>query len=297
LGPLENLNLSGWEPFLRPEFAEICSEFIRNNHARQIYCPTNGWYTQKTEAQLGQLLHGTDLELFTIELSIDGMPEFHDRFRAKKGSFDRLLETYDMLAGLQQNHPQLQIHSITTATAENIGQIVPLSRFLHERCPGMNRHNIALLRGERKRATLLAPSICEYQDVTREVGRIWAGRKDRSAARVVDPMLHWAKAETSRRGGQVVPCRAGILTGVVYANGDVSLCEQHTPLGNLRSNTFLEIWHSPQAVQLRRRIADKECSCTNEIFLWSSLAFQPVPLMRALGATGTLREALVTLIK
>src|SRR5580765_7718571 len=29
LGPIENLNLSGGEPFLRREFAEICRQFIR----------------------------------------------------------------------------------------------------------------------------------------------------------------------------------------------------------------------------------------------------------------------------
>lgn len=297
LGRIENLNLSGGEPFLRPEFAEICREFIHNNRVRQIYCPTNGWYTEKTEVQVRRLMRDPDFELFTIELSLDGLAGFHDQFRGKPGSFARLLETYDMLAELQRGEPRLQIHSVTTATAENVGQIVPLSGFLHERCPAMNRHNIALLRGDRKRATMLGPSIAAYMDAAREVDRIWAGRKDRSAARVVDPMLHWAKAETERRDTQAVPCRAGILTGVVYANGDVSLCEQHAPLGNLRQKPFLEIWHSPEAVELRRRIWDRQCSCTNEIFLWSSLAFQPVPLMNALRATSTWGRALETLVR
>src|SRR5215218_8607398 len=35
LGPIENLNLSGGEPFLRKEFAEICLQFVRHNGARQ----------------------------------------------------------------------------------------------------------------------------------------------------------------------------------------------------------------------------------------------------------------------
>ena len=50
LGPIENLNLSGGEPFLRKEFAEICRQFIRQNQVRQIYVPTNGWYTDKIVA-------------------------------------------------------------------------------------------------------------------------------------------------------------------------------------------------------------------------------------------------------
>src|SRR5207247_3562084 len=37
LGRIENLNLSGGEPFLRKEFAEICLQFVRKNAVRQIY--------------------------------------------------------------------------------------------------------------------------------------------------------------------------------------------------------------------------------------------------------------------
>src|SRR3954469_965452 len=31
LGDFEQLNLSGGEPFIRPDFAEVCGLFIRNN--------------------------------------------------------------------------------------------------------------------------------------------------------------------------------------------------------------------------------------------------------------------------
>ena len=36
LGPIENLSLSGGEPFLRREFADICRAFIRTNGVKQI---------------------------------------------------------------------------------------------------------------------------------------------------------------------------------------------------------------------------------------------------------------------
>src|SRR5689334_25178375 len=43
LGRFEQLNLSGGEPFLRKEFAEICGLFLRNNGVKRIYVPTNGY--------------------------------------------------------------------------------------------------------------------------------------------------------------------------------------------------------------------------------------------------------------
>ena len=90
-----------------------------------------------------------------------------------------------------------------------------------------------------------------------------------------------AKVKTAEAQTQVVPCKAGILSGVVYANGDVSMCEQHPPIGNLRKQSFPEIWNGEVARKLRESIANKECFCTNEVFLWPSVAFQPAPLLKA----------------
>ena len=42
-------------------------------------------------------------------------------------------------------------------------------------------------------------------------------------------------------------------------------------IGNLRNKTFPEIWNSPEARALRGQIERKECYCTTEVFMWSSL--------------------------
>ena len=105
---------------------------------------------------------------------------------------------------------------------------------------------------------------------------------------IVDPMLTWAKVRTARERRQVIPCQAGVLSAVVYANGDDGVCEtlaSHPILGNLREKSFREIWSSPEAVEARRRISCKECHCTNEVFLWPSVVFQPFELARALAGT------------
>src|SRR5271157_4932704 len=76
LGRIETLNLSGGEPFLRPEFAEICRQFIQHNRVRQIYVPTNGYFTERTVKQITGTLEEKDLDLFVAEISLDGMEEF-----------------------------------------------------------------------------------------------------------------------------------------------------------------------------------------------------------------------------
>lgn len=292
LGQFENLNLSGGEPFLRKEFAEICSLFIHNNGVRQIYVPTSGFFPERTEAQLRKVLLEPSLELFVCEISLDGMPEYHNRFRGNPKSFDNAMATYEMLARLQREDHRLRIHSIATATHENIDELRALTKFLHERCPAMDHHNLAIIRGDRKNPSLVGPALTRYTELYQYVRSVWDDREQGRFGGIVEPLLQWAKKLVIETDTQYVPCTAGNLTGVVYANGDVSVCENHSPLGNLRQQSFFEIWDSPKANALRRAIAAKQCHCTNEVFLWPSIVFQPLQLARALwGAKPWSRKA------
>lgn len=284
LGPIENLNLSGGEPFLRKEFAEICRKFIQTNGVKQIYVPTNGYYTDKTVAAITEVLKEPSLDMFVAELSLDGMPEFHDKFRVAPNSFKKAMETYDALAELQKSDARLRIHSISTATDVNMDEIRKLTTYLYQRCPQMDHHNLAIIRGDRKNPTLRGPVLKQYEDLYEYIRRLWAPREVGRFGSSVEPMLQWAKVETVKKEKQVIPCKAGRISGVVYANGDVGVCEIHKPIGNLRQKPFPEIWHSEEARKLRESIAARECYCTTEVFLWSSIVYQPLPLAKAIVA-------------
>ena len=282
LGPVENLNLSGGEPFLRREFSEICRQFIRVNGVRQIYVPTNGWYTDKIVQGVTETLQEDSLDIFAVELSLDGMAEFHDTFRVTPGSFNRAMATYDALVDLQRKDPRLRIHSISTATDVNVDEIFQLTTYLYDRCPAMDHHNLAIIRGDRKNPALKTPDLSRYRELYDYIRRLWAPREKGRYGGIVEPMLQWAKLETLERQTQVAPCRAGVLTAVVSANGDVSVCEMHEPLGNLRQQPFWDIWRSDRANALRASIGRKECHCTTEVFLWPSIVYQPTHMLHAM---------------
>ena len=282
LGRIENLNLSGGEPFLRKDFAEVCRQFIRHNQVRQIYVPTNSWFKDKMIAQISSTLEEPSLELFVVEMSLDGLGEFHDRFRVSPGSFARAMDTYDALEKLQERDPRLRIHSISTATAVNMDEIRRLTTYLYDRCPRMDHHNLAIMRGDPKNPSLQVPDLGEYTSLYEYIRSLWAPREEGRFGGSVEPMLQWAKVRSIQEQRQVVPCRAGVLSAVVYSNGDVSVCELHEPLGNLRQQSFWEIWNSEAARERRRSVACAECWCTTEVFLWPSFTFQPGQLARAM---------------
>jgi MoaA/NifB/PqqE/SkfB family radical SAM enzyme len=285
LGRVENLNLSGGEPFLRKEIAEICRYFVRNNKVGQIYIPTNGYFASKTVQATAQILQESFLRLIVIEISLDGMPEYHNRLRGSDHSFEKAIGTYDALAELQKTDSRLRIHAVSTVTSENIDEVRRLTGYLHERCSAMDHHSVALIRGDRKNPSLQGPELVAFDDFHARIQSLWAKRERGRFGRMVEPMLHWARVRTAQQGKQVIPCRAGVLSAVVYANGDVSFCENLRPLGNLRQRSFRDIWYSEEATTLRKSIRNRECYCTNEIFLWPSIVFQPFQLARIMRKT------------
>ena len=128
LGPLENLNLSGGEPFLRKEIAAICGEFVRRNGVKQIYIPTNGYFSDRMVAAVERMLQQRELGILAIELSLDGTRERHDRLRATPGSFDRAMASYAALEKIQDRDPRLRIHAISTAMSDNLEDLRRLSK-------------------------------------------------------------------------------------------------------------------------------------------------------------------------
>lgn len=282
LGRVETLNLSGGEPFLRKEFAEICKQFIRNNGVEEIYVPTNGYFTRRTIQALKGVLEEKSLKEIGVEISLDGMPAFHDEFRKTRYAFHKAMETYDALAELQKTDQRLQIYSISTATKENMEEIKQLTTFLYDRCPQMSHHHLALIRGERKNPSLQGPAMQTYRELHEYTRRLWAPREKVRIGSIVEPMLQHVKTQTAELEQQVVPCRAGILSAVIHANGDVGICEQRPVIGNLRQTSFMELWHAQTTKNIRKSIKAKECYCTNEVFMWPSIVFQPLHLAKSI---------------
>ena len=80
-----------------------------------------------------------------------------------------------------------------------------------------------------------------------------------------------------------MPCLAGSLMGVLYANGDVHPCEVlgNSCLGNIRDYDYdlVRLWQDTAARECRDKIAGK-CFCTYECAMASSLLFNPKYLVR-----------------
>lgn len=284
LGQIEALHLTGGEPFMRDDLLAICRQFARQNGVRQLSINTSGYHVERIARSVEQLLSQTTLAQLTIELSLDGTAAFHNQFRGDVRAFDNAIQTYYGLAALQRRDARLRLRVVSTATRENLDEIERLSHYLYERCPQLESHAVNMLEGERRRSTMRAPELGRFLELTRRIQVLWADRERDLKQKLGEPVLRWAKAQALELRQQVVPCKAGVLSAVVHANGDVAVCETdsaHPILGNLRENSFRELWTSPQAQKARTMIRTRQCACANERCLAPSIAYQPAELARA----------------
>jgi radical SAM protein with 4Fe4S-binding SPASM domain len=284
LGKLESLHLTGGEPFLRAELPEICAQFSRQNALSSLSISTSGFHVARTTQAVERILAQTTLDQCTIEISLDGTADFHNRFRGDSHSFDNAIQTYYGLAAIARKDPRLKLRVVSTATRDNLEELERLSHYLYGRCPQLEQHKLQMLEGERRRAGLRAPDPDRFFQLERRVAQLWAGRLGFSSQRLRNPLLSWARARAFAAREQLVPCKAGVLSAVVYSDGDIAVCETdsaHPRLGNLREHSFRELWNSPQADRARSMIRTRQCACSNERCLAMSMLYQPAGLARA----------------
>lgn len=268
---LYNLLISGGEPFLREDLAEICILFYKNSKVEKISIPTNGSVSSVIYDSTRKILNDCpDLQL-TIELSIDGLSEIHDNLRGAKGSFNATLETYELLCDLKYQFTNLRINVITTVTNENICYLHQLQDFIISKMPHLDNNFFGLLRGDCRNNDIFLPELSYLN----KLEGIMTSHNKNLLSSFLNKLFFDVKMATLIRKRQVINCAAGDLMGVVDNNGDVRLCELLRPVGSLREGRFVEIWQSKAANRQRRSIRRKECYCTHECFIAPSVLYKP----------------------
>ena len=63
---------------------------------------------------------------------------------------------------------------------------------------------------------------------------------------------------------------------VIWGNGDLSSCEMLPSVGNINSNDIDEILLSKKFRDQKRSILNKECHCTHNCALLTSIMFNPL---------------------
>ena len=282
----QDLWLSGGEPFLRKDLAEVISLFYNNNGIRGVRIPTNGLPTEQTLNIVKTVLEScSDIQL-EVDLSIDGFSETHDRIRAVPGNFQKALETLKKLEGLRLRWPNLTLYINSVITSENRNEIIQLGDYFKKNSD-LDGHYFQIIRGDPKdpRLKTIEPDL--LKETYREALPLnfhYISKSPRKKGTLDGLRRAFWKAgyvfsyETQFRNYAYrtkwkMPCTAGQTSIVIDYNADVRVCELRKPIGNLRKYgmDFGKFWSSPERRNEIKQVQLDQCFCTHICFMYDSM--------------------------
>jgi MoaA/NifB/PqqE/SkfB family radical SAM enzyme len=278
IGDFKGLLISGGEPFLRKDLAEICEIFCVQNKVRSIHLPTNGIFTDTVYSKTREILRKCPGVQLLVGLPLDGLQETHDAIKGVRGSFDQVVETANRLASLQKDFKNLKVYIISTVTSGNLDEMIKLSEFVKNALP-VDSHGPSPARGMPFDRTVSPPSADEWDRLSMALmpyHEYWSSKVGDSKWRVflnTNRTRYLYKMYTRVLQGRRLPfrCGAGEAIGVLEPNGDVRLCELTETFANVRTfdYNFLKAWFCDAAAEKRSKI--RTCSCTHACFLWPGI--------------------------
>jgi len=274
LGPVDSLNISGGEPFLRKDLPEIINLFYLNNNLKVVLIPTNGLLPGRIASIIKEILKYAKGKLVILSFSLDGTEKVHDEMRGVKGSFQKVIESYNETQKLKRKHLNLEIQVNTVVTNANENDIKKLIDRLKEIMPDIGLFTLSFLRGDSPDKSISLPPVKNLKELER-----YRNQKIPPSsffARLADKIIYKLKLKALKEKRQIIPCEAGRVIGVIEDNGDVKHCELLPPIGNIRRDDFSKIWNSAKSRRERQEIIEGRCWCTHECFLFPSFVAHPI---------------------
>ena len=117
---LLNVNLTGGEPFARKDITEVAKLYIKNTTIQSIYVTTNASLPERVE-NFAKTITNLDKKIeLTFQISIDDLPEEHDRVRKIKNLFSSCIDTYQRLLKMDDRINPVVSITVTHENCENI---------------------------------------------------------------------------------------------------------------------------------------------------------------------------------
>jgi len=275
MDPLFSLVLSGGEPFLRNDLAEIARLFHEHTRAKVVTILTGGQMTRRVHEVTREILRRCPEVLLAVGVSLDGVGPRHDEIRQKAGAFDRAVRTVRMLKELSTSEPRVSVQACVCLTGLNQDHILDLYAYLRDDLRP-DRIAVNLVRQDSPDPAALGVNPAVYERLVRLIREdTCSGRLrnrfafDRFAfMTVADLFMMRLIAETVREGRARIRCRAGSASSVVFPDGSVYPCEMKPDWGNLRTSgfDFARFWAAARArAGATGSLPGKTCSCTHEI--------------------------------
>ncbi|MGH9492162.1 MAG: radical SAM protein [Terriglobales bacterium] len=283
--------ISGGEPFLRKELAEIIELFYRNNGMRHVNLPTNGLLPRKLESVIPQVLERCPELTVDLNFSLDGLANTHDAIRGVPNNFEKTVDTMRMAEARWQGERRLRRNVVSCITTENYRELVALGLKMMRETES-DGHYFEIIRGNPMDPALKRLEPAELEQLHRRLMWFHEQYADGLFAHLAAPARHLARMyylgnikfhfdlhQQNHYSNKAwpMPCTAGETTIVIDHDGSFRSCELRARLGNLADYGF-DLGAALHSAAMQREVAaipGDRCWCTHSCFIHTSTKFSP----------------------
>lgn len=233
------VELTGGEPFCRPDFFDIC--VLLQEAGIKFSIASNG--TLVDEIKVSKLI---ELSPMNIEISLDGpSSEMHDCVRGK-GAFEKAVEAIKLLLATS-----LSVEVVTTFNKPNMGQIDEIIDFVMSL--GVKRF-VPLFIMPMGRAANRPDLLITPTEISRIQHRLLEIHRGRSSSLKIRGIYDHSESRN------VSSCGVGTKRCLIKPNGDVSPCPmlREIVVGNVREGSFIDMWNNSKILSDLRGLNTSE---------------------------------------
>lgn len=286
-GNIPYLLLSGGEPVMRNDLAEIVGFFIKNANSQFITIPSNGLSPTKSEKLFRELTQKYPKCHFRAALSIDFHDERHDAIRGVPKCLDSILKTADKINKLKENCTNLTLDVVSVYLHEN-ASIHPEFRKWVAKNIHPDNHELHLLRPEWPNVNVDGLDSNHFHKELKDYRNASTAKE----VRFLSPffrglnMLYIKNLKRIMNGEYISKCTAGRKITVITETGKVRLCEfRNDILGDLKQNDYNLKEILKNSKKVLHEMNKQKCSCTWECAISTNIVSSPVFLPSLLRET------------
>lgn len=123
---LKYINISGGEPFLRPDLPELIEEIKKRNKEVKIIISSNGLASDLIKSQMEKIIKIDPT--IGVRISIDGLKEKHEEIRGVQGIYDQDMKTIENLRDLGIKNLGISF----TLMDSNVNDLLPVYKWAEE---------------------------------------------------------------------------------------------------------------------------------------------------------------------
>jgi MoaA/NifB/PqqE/SkfB family radical SAM enzyme len=265
--------LSGGEPFLRKDLVNIGKSLYEHCKPKILNIPTNGLLPDLIVNKAKEILDVFQETSVIVNVSLDGIGNFHDEIRGVPKNFENAIIAYRQLTDLRNEFDNLEVGVHSVVSKFNVDRLLDLYNYVKaELDPDSYICEIAERRSELFNLKEdITPDISLYENAIKKLREEL--KKDFLNKRGVPRLIQASRleyynlvVEELRQRRQVIPCYAGFASCQISSYGDVWPCcirAYDASMGNLRDveYDFKKIWRSDRANEVRKEIKAGLCYC------------------------------------